>query len=244
MPSTFFLPPLPPPFSANPSSSFLRRLIDHFSLLLVLLPSLLSFLSLLLAPYFFLLLRLCGSSYPHCAAPVNPPPRQPALFARVYITRTVDSPYITFSISLVRSLLDFCSSCSFSLFFFLFLCTFVLLFLVLREPRSRLIFCRRNLSAAISAQPASQINDIGYLNGCPKFRVEHRGIGWRCVCDVLVEFDFLVFDGRVLKRFILFSFEYVIIRVSVKFWCFEISYRRVRIHNGFDILLLKKWEDS
>lgn len=120
MPSTFFLPPLPPPFSANPSSSFLRRLIDHFSLLLVLLPSLLSFLSLLLAPYFFLLLRLCGSSYPHCAAPVNPPPRQPALFARVYITRTVDSPYITFSISLVRSLLDFCSSCSFSLFFFSF----------------------------------------------------------------------------------------------------------------------------
>lgn len=120
MPSTFFLPPLPPPFSANPSSSFLRRLIDHFSLLLVLLPSLLSFLSLLLAPCFFLLLRLCGSSYPHSAVPVNPPPRQPALFARVYITRTVDSPYITFSISLVRSLLDFCSSCSFFLFFFFF----------------------------------------------------------------------------------------------------------------------------
>lgn len=170
MPSTFFLPPLPPPFSANPFSSFLCRLIDHFSLLLVLLPSLLSFLPLLLASCFFLLLRLCGSSYPHSAAPVKPPPRQPALFARVYITRTVDSPYITFSISLVRSLLDFCSSCSFFLFFFLFLCTLVLLFLVLREPRSRLIFCRRNLSAAISAQPARQINAIGYLNGCPKFR--------------------------------------------------------------------------
>lgn len=171
MPSTFFLPPLPPPFSANPFSSFLRRLIDHFSLLLVLLPSLPSFLSFLLAPCFFLLLRLCGSSYPHSAAPVNPPPRQPALFARVYITRAVDSPYITFSISLVRSSLDFSSSCSFFLlFFFLFLCTLVLLFLVLREPRSRLIFCRRNLSAAISAQPARQINAIGYLNGCPKFR--------------------------------------------------------------------------
>lgn len=120
MPSTFFLPPLPPPFSANPFSSFLRRLIDHFSLLLVLLPSLPSFLSFLLAPCFFLLLRLCGSSYPHSAAPVNPPPRQPALFARVYITRAVDSPYITFSISLVRSLLDFSSSCSFFLLFFFF----------------------------------------------------------------------------------------------------------------------------
>lgn len=185
MPSTFFLPPLPPPFSANPFSSFLCRLIDHFSFLLVLLPSLLSFLSLLLASCFFLLLRLCGSSYPHSAAPVKPPPRQPALFARVYITRTVDSPYITFSISLVRSLLDFCSSCSFFLFFSFSLYS--------RSTLSR--FARTTVAPDFLPQKFISGHKRATCEANKRYRVfkrvsevsgRHRGIGWRCFCDVTI----------------------------------------------------------
>ena len=165
MPPTFFLPPslsrsLPPsaplawPPSANLSSSFLHKLIDHPSLSLSplfrfsLRFSYLSRLAFVRAVFFspvslrFLL-----------PPPVNPPPTITATsFIRASVHyANVDSLYTSLSLFLFRSLVERFSSFSRS---FRFIPSFPF-----REKRSgRAWFSASgNLSAAISAEPASGV---------------------------------------------------------------------------------------